>query len=815
MVKRLLVFLFVFGIGCSVLTCASMCKAQTETKKNSQPNASTNSGALKQDAPEQEKLTPQDGKKVAPKKDDPKTESKPITADSPADQKTTPEKSTDKPGESKTQTEKNKQDATKQDGDKSAAKKEMPAQDESQKAAPKTAAPAAKPDANEAAAKPATELAEDEQVKSDDAEQTTTLASEQLLPPATKLWVSIPNSKKLSEQIESTQFGQLAKDESIKPFIESFRKQVKDYLNGQNVQLGMDVDDLNEVQTGEICIAGVLRELDGKQPADTAHGLVLLVDVSKTNAEAVKLLDKVNALMVERGAKLEDLTIQEVPYKKTTINNPKRFRPNQSSFQTIVNGWMLVSDNELIFRDILRRLATPNKIKKTETLSVQPAFVEVMNRTDLGEVSPHVRWFVDPFGYLQLAQALEEQGRANRVAHDDLAGKLRNNGFDAFQGVGGNISIATDEHEVLHRTFIFAPNETKPQERHIFDLFDFSSDDKPALTPAKWVPADCSAYFVANWNMSRALDGFGVIYDGIFEKGEFERMLSDFRVDPDMQLDVRKLVGLMNNRVTIVSAVERPITETSERICIGIPITGEPKFVFDSLKRATRGQVISLGGIQVIKVDSSERDLENEEFTEFDLPGEEFDVQDEEEEERQFELFKQRFFVVRDGHLLVANNKDFLRELLAQKQSTLSQCPDYVQIKDALGKLTIDANVSFRQFGRIDQALETHYEMLRRGEMGKSQTVLARVVNQIFAKKAAEKAAAEGGKADPDEIREQKLDGSKLPADYAKSIAPYFGPTGWVMETEKGGWRITGCVLKKKEMTEVVQKLDDPEKSQR
>ena len=62
---------------------------------------------------------------------------------------------------------------------------------------------------------------------------------------------------------------------------------------------------------------------------------------------------------------------------------------------------------------------------------------------------------------------------------------------------------------------------------------------------------------------------------------------------------------------------------------------------------------------------------------------------------------------------------------------------------------------------------------------------------------------------DEDLVRQQKLDGSKLPGDYEKSIAPYFGPMGWVMETDKNGWRITGCVTKKKGMTEVVQKTPD------
>jgi hypothetical protein len=107
--------------------------------------------------------------------------------------------------------------------------------------------------------------------------------------------------------------------------------------------------------------------------------------------------------------------------------------------------------------------------------------------------------------------------------------------------------------------------------------------------------------------------------------------------------------------------------------------------------------------------------------------------------------------------------------------------------------------VSFRQFGRVDRALETNYEMLRSGKMGNSRTVMAKILNKAFQ----QEFETEAEKKD----REQKLDGSKLPKNYAESIAPYLGPTGWVMETEKDGWRVTGCLLKKKSVSDVVEKV--------
>ncbi len=83
--------------------------------------------------------------------------------------------------------------------------------------------------------------------------------------------------------------------------------------------------------------------------------------------------------------------------------------------------------------------------------------------------------------------------------------------------------------------------------------------------------------------------------------------------------------------------------------------------------------------------------------------------------------------------MLIANEKNYLKKLLTTKQKVkLNETEDYIQTKDALGKLIDEKKVSFRQFARIDRTLETNYEMLRSGKMGQSKTVLAKVLNKIF-----------------------------------------------------------------------------------
>lgn len=634
--------------------------------------------------------------------------------------------------------------------------------------------------------------------------------SEEFLPASTKFWISVPDPIKLEEQFKATQFGILAKDPAIQPFIDSLADQVKDLMNRQNVSLGLKIDDMDAVQTGEICIAGVVPDVTGKQVAKGTHGLVVLVDVSKTEGKAKALQQKINAMLKEKGAEVTEKEINGVPTTKAVLKHQKPVRFSTTNHQAVVNGWMLISDNETIFRDVLARLNAPQQIQKAETLASLDSFKGIMKQTNLDEFDAHFRWYVDPFGYIQLAQALEDERRGDLQARNDLSKVLKDQGFGAFKAMGGNVSVATGEHELLHRSFTYAPRGQKiDNSDQIFKMFNFAGNSKP-LEPANWVPKEASALVIGNWDFSDALGSVGGLYDGFLdEEGAFERTLNDFKVDPDMQLDIVKLVGLLDNRLTIASAVERPIAETSERVVIGIPVKDEPDFVFDSLRRATNGQVISLGGIKVIEVDSAAMEEElPDDLDGFQLPGD-FEMEEEEEEEPAFQLFAKKYFVVHGGNLLIANNKGYLRKLLSQKKSKLASAPDYIEVKTAIDKLTDGSAVCWRQFGRMDLALEANYEMVRRGEMASSQTVLARVVNQVFKKQAEEKAAAEGKELDAEAVRKQKLDGTKLPENFEVSIAPYFGPMGWVMETHENGWRITGCIIKKKALTEVVQKTSD------
>jgi hypothetical protein len=463
---------------------------------------------------------------------------------------------------------------------------------------------------------------------------------------------------------------------------------------------------------------------------------------------------------------------------------------------------MLVSNNEAVFRDVFRRLTNPTKIQAVETLAAQTAFTAVMKQTKLGEHDAQVRWFVDPFGYMELAQKIRDDEAVSKVARNDFAKNLAKAGFDAFRGIGGRVGLMAGEHELLHRTFIYARKSNEKNAQKVFDLFDFNVNQSQPLDVPRWVPKDASSLIMGNWNTQKALSSVGHFVDAQNSPGFFKRMLNDLKLEPNLQFDVEGVVQQFGNQFFAAAVTERPITNSSERVIIGCKLSGKQKFVFDNLSRANPdARVIKLGGMDVIEVDSTREPEDGDEIPDFDIEIElEDELEDdleEEEEEVRFQLFEKRYILVIEDHILICNDKNYLRKILGKRKSVLGEAADFQLVKSALAKLTDDKKIAWRQFGRLDLTLETNYEMMRRNEMASSQTMLARVINRIFAKQAEAKARQEGKDVDKEAIRKQELDGATLPANFAEAIAPYLGPTGGVLEIEDGGWRMTGVMLKK------------------
>lgn len=649
----------------------------------------------------------------------------------------------------------------------------------------------------------------DQAVDADDEDR---VASEHLLPASTKAWFSVPDPDALEQHFDATQFGKLTKDEALKPFLNSMHEQIQSWINEKNVRFGLKLEDLDTVHSGEICLAGVMRNAAPDQPklGRGAHGMVLMVDVHNTEEQARELLARVDKELVVQGAERVEIEgeseVQLIKWKLPQVPHlPPRDR---FAFHAIANGWLIASDNEVIFRNIIRRAVDPQNVIPEETLASIPSFQIISEQAALDGYEHHVDWFIDPFGYVKLAQAIADEDQQFRQRRDDWAGTLTELGFDVFQGVGGTISFATGRHELVHRTFVYMPHTSDKERSRVFGLFNFANSAGKSLAPPKFVPHESAGYFSGTWDMSAAVQNVGDVVDAFLkEPGLFDHMLTSFKTDRN--IDLKEIVRSLDDQLFIVSETKSPITEESERVLIAIPVSENHEIVFDAFRKHLLGKatVMDLAGIEVLEIDTT---AEMEDFNDLDDPfGDPFSdegIGQEEMEEvpEEFTLFEKRYVAMKDGWLLVTNRKEYMEKILTLAQDkTLDQCDDYRAVEIALAEFCNTERVAFRQFGRIDQSLKTNYEMMRQGKMGSSSTVLARVLNQVL------KTDNSGA------VRQQKLDATKLPEDYEKHVAPYFGPMGWVLETTEEGWLISGVMLKKNNTKQVVRAPEDAEVKQR
>ena len=182
--------------------------------------------------------------------------------------------------------------------------------------------------------------------------------SEVFLPADTRAWISIPSAKALAEHVEQSQFGQLTRDPALQPFVESAKARIRDWLDSKKIGFDIRLDQFEKINAGEVCIAGVLPEVAGQEAIAGSHGVVLLADVGKDIAAAEKLLVEIEEEQKRQGAvKLGTVEINGINVGKWEFAKKRKWaKRKRISLQAIVGNWMLISNNEKIFRSVLRRI---------------------------------------------------------------------------------------------------------------------------------------------------------------------------------------------------------------------------------------------------------------------------------------------------------------------------------------------------------------------------------------------------------------------------------------------------------------------------
>lgn len=597
--------------------------------------------------------------------------------------------------------------------------------------------------------------------------------AEKLFPETTRGFLSVRDVAELREHFEQTQIGQLVKDPALKPFIEDLRLQIRDRLAGSQEELGISLDDVTGLATGEVAVGLVFAD-DAERPS-----LAASISIKGKEDQAQQLVDRI----------AEEVNKQKGSVTKTTINGkevwalklPKKAElgRDREFFYYRDDEVLLAASNQATLTFMLGQLQNPEKA----ALADVPAYREIAKRCDedAGENKPQIRWFIEPFGYGAAIRASipPEQRRRQR----QWAESLKKAGFSVLQGLGGSVSFASEGYELVHRTFIYAPGPFEKSAK----ILSFPNHGE--FEPPAFVPRDVATLSIGYCNILQGFDSIGPLFDqtvGEGEEGVWDDVLASLKEDPNgPQIDLRnEFFAHFGEKVNIVSAYQLPITTTSERMLIAIEVTDEKSaaqgldkmFQYEERfrKREYKGRTIWEGLPE-----------EKPKVPQIELGGVPGVGRPEVEEEATEPLFPNASLTVYRGYLLIASHYDYLTQILdlEDERESIKRNPAFLEVMEAIDKAG-GKTACWRFFSMTDEEYRATYELIRQGKMPESETMLARVLNALLA-------PPEKGT-----LRKQRIDGSKLP-DY-EIVRRHLGPAGFFAVSEEKGWFLKGFALPKK-----------------
>jgi len=609
--------------------------------------------------------------------------------------------------------------------------------------------------------------------------------TDQLLPNTTKGVVLIPNFDVLESQFNKTQLGQLMADPVMRPFAEDLEQQLRDKWSKTHDRLGLAWDDLRPVPSGEIGMGMI-------QVSPTKGVSVIVVDVTDKLQEADELLGKVDANLKGKNATLA--TKQMGGLEVLVYTHPKKNAETPAEtavFALHREQQQLIATDDI---DEMRKMLGRYSGQANDRLADLKAYQFTMSRcaSEAGDLAPELRWFVEPFGYVEAIRARNSDKPRKGM---DMHAILKAEGFDAIQGVGGYVNFYDGSHDILHRTMIYAPAVVRKEGDTSTDKYNLAARMLKFINgnnhqPPTWVPRQLATFSSFNADLRSAFEYSKTLVNRMANDPIFEDVLESLEKDPSgPQINIREgLVAHLGEHVMIATNYELPITPKSEQLAIMIEVTDTEavKKTINKLMESDPNavsKIIGVGENQHIlwNVVEEETELEGLEL-EFNFDEIEV-VEDEEVKKKEEKALPTSAMAVAHGYLLTGTHPELIESMLveADKRVTLAGSIDYQMVQTALNNLGAN-QVCARTFSRTDEEYRPTYELMRQGKMPESDTMMGKLLNQMF-----------GDDEDDEKVREQQIDGSKLPE--FQIVRRYLGPAGIFVESEEEGWFATGVFL--------------------
>lgn len=566
--------------------------------------------------------------------------------------------------------------------------------------------------------------------------------ADQLLPDTTRAYVSFSQVAQLGNDWKATRLAGLAEDPVMRPFVTAAQKSFERAFLGLKGLAGITVSELSDASGGEAALAIV--ESKGKS------AIVGIADLTGKRMEAEALIKKIDAALKGRGAAVAPMMAGGT--KVWTYKWKARGGEARQSTYFLKDDTLVISNNEEVATAILADWDAPE-----ESLSHSTGYRDVIDRSveAAGRHTPQIYWYLDPFAYAELLPPPTPKEPNPKPTALDLVEKHG----EGIKAVGGTLSIATADFDVLSHVAVYAP----PADRRGAGVKMLKFEPRIVAPILPWAINEVNSYTEASLNLENLLDNFGPIFDDVAADGAagaFEGFLKDLRDEErGPRVDLKKdLLAHLESRVEIIGDHTEPAAPKNERMLFAIKTKKEPATA-DAIKRLMKG----------------DPDVVAETVPGFVHELWRFkDIQD--------TPMANMGVMVANGYLLIASNHKVIRRLLSTMggETRLSATEDYQLVMRKMDELG-GKDASLRAFSRPSRDLYTTYTLLRAGKLGDVDSLYATIVKRFF------------GEDEKRIANFPKLDFTKLPVFAA--VKKHFQPVGVFVKEEKTGWLAVGFSL--------------------
>ncbi|MBS0208968.1 MAG: hypothetical protein JSS27_08450 [Planctomycetes bacterium] len=589
---------------------------------------------------------------------------------------------------------------------------------------------------------------------------------DQLFPATTKAFVSVANWPDAIEKFNRTPLGLLLQDEKMEAFTADLRKQLDGDKGTVAERLGMPLEDLEALPSGEVS-AGLV-ELPSK-----VVGGVVLFDVAQNVPQAQAALKKVETRMLKDGAKRATQESKAGQVTLTVFTIPPRGERKETitAIYFLHEGLLGFADNLAVVEDILVRWKNRTK----DGLNTNEDYVATSKQANRNDLKPDVRWYVDPLATLSALQ-----GNMNRKMGGRDLSKVLSREFAALKAAAGVVVLDAAPYGLIHSNYVLAP---QPFERGMKVL---TFPNAKAFPVPKWVPSKIASYTAFSWDVLNAFDHFDTLFDefaGDGEEGVWKDVLDSIKTDPNgPQIDLRDdLVAHTGQHCIFLIDTELPVGPYSQRRLFAVEAKNEAKLAA-AVERAMQGdkevrihEVIVAGKTHRIFEMMPEED---------GVPA----VQVQVDGQNQVAAAAQpphQAVTVAHGWMFIATHVDSLVAIIKSPKAAKPLADDqaYAKVLNECGVFHKTPRC-IQMFNRDDERLYLAYELFRIGKLPEADLPIAEALNAIFSSEVAE-----------GEVRKPKLNGEKLP-DFAV-VRKYFDTSGVFGSTENNGWFVMGFLFNK------------------